>query len=80
MEDYALLKKLHIELGSLLARMPQKTTNGGDVPSKEYVIRDPDSPATEPQKRKLKAIGYTGNTSLMTKKEASDKIREIEEG
>ena len=80
MEDYELLKKLHIELGSLLARMPQETTKSGDVPSNKYVIRDPDSPATEPQRRKLKALGFKGSTSLMTKQEASDKIREIEDG
>ena len=73
--DKKILKELYLELEDLFKNDAPKNTTSRDVPP---TIRDPDSPATDKQKWKLKKLGYTGNTALLTKQEASDKISEYE--
>jgi len=65
---------------SKIVRMHKKLPEGRDVPINKPVIRDPNSPATDPQKKLLKSLGYKGNTSLLTKQDASNKISELKEG
>ena len=53
----------------------QGSTQGGNSSGGQFQIKNPDAPATEAQIRKLQSLGYDGNTSSLTKGEASDAIQ-----
>ncbi len=90
-KDFSILKKLYDELDlffqsaigdtqqeKLPSSTNQEDSGGGEESPPSIIIRDPNKPASIPQKKKLRYLGYKGDVDSLKMGEASDLIKKLE--